>query len=470
MGRIAQVAWREFTATVATKGFILGVCLPPLIMLAMFPLIFLLMNKSGPRVSGEVAIIDHTGLVAPRVAELFDPQEVAKRNARQRETLEKAFDSTPASAMMTEEQKKLALEQAKAQAESNTDLRIVTLPPDADVEREKEPIAAAEGREKEVSAGEVKRLALAVIPEGSIKSADGEETFETYEFFVAPKLDFEVKRDIERQIDSAIVDARLKTAQYDPAHIRALMKSPEAKSTAVTKQGERAAANELSGMLLPFAFMFLLWIGTFSAGQYLLTSTIEEKSNRVMEVILSAVSPAQLMTGKIIGQMAVGLSIILAYGLLGGGSLIIFKQNHLLDLTLFGLLIVYFFIAFFLIASMMAAIGSAVSSIQEAQSLMMPVMMVLILPMVLWMPLQRNPNSLFAVILSFLPPVSPFVMVLRMAGSEEVPTWQIGGSIVVGIISAVIAVWFASKIFRVGVLMYGKPPSFFGLLKWIRYA
>lgn len=470
MGKIVLVAWREFTATVATKGFILGVCLPPLIMLAAFPLIFLLMNKSGPRVSGEVALIDRTGIVAPRVAELFSPEEVAKRNEKQRESIEKALSSTPMTSMMTEDQKKMALEQAKAVAESSTNLTVTALPPDADVEKEKEPIAAAEGREKEVGDGASKRLVLAVIPEGVIKNPDAEGKFEKYQIFIAPKLDFEVKQDIEKQIDSAIVDARLKTASYDPKQIRNLMKSPIADSTAVTKQGERSAGNPLTGMLLPFAFMFLLWVGTFSAGQYLLVSTIEEKSNRVMEVLLSAVSPTQLMTGKIVGQMAVGLSILLAYGLLGGGALLIFKQSHLLDLRLAGLLVIYFFIAFFLIASMMAAIGSAVSSIQEAQSLMMPVMLVLILPMVLWMPLQRNPNSLFAVILSFLPPVSPFVMVLRMAGSEKVPGWQIGGSIVVGAISAAAAVWLAAKIFRVGALMYGKPPSLVGLIKWVRYA
>ena len=110
---------------------------------------------------------------------------------------------------------------------------------------------------------------------------------------------------------------------------------------------------------------------------------------------------------------------------------------------------------------------------KEAQALMTPVMLVLLVPMMLWLPISRNPNGMFATICSFVPPVSPFVMVLRIpaaAGSVPVPAWQIALSIAIGIVSVAVAIWAAAKIFRVGVLMYGKPPNFTTLIKWIRMA
>ncbi len=97
-------------------------------------------------------------------------------------------------------------------------------------------------------------------------------------------------------------------------------------------------------------------------------------------------------------------------------------------------------------------------------------MIVLVIPMMLWFPILRNPNSTFATVCSFIPPISPFIMVLRISGSEKIPAWEIPVSIAVGLVSVVVAAWAAAKIFRIGVLMYGKPPNFPTLIKWIRMA
>ncbi|HVZ95005.1 MAG TPA: ABC transporter permease, partial [Phycisphaerales bacterium] len=452
----------------------LGVCLPPLLMLFVFTMMPLLLNKASPRVTGHIAIIDRTGKVADRFAELYAPDEIAKRQEKRKKAIEGMFDSSTAKLDLPVDEKSKEMMKSQASAFNVTlDVTVVKLPADADVETEKAPIAAAEGREK-LEDGD-KRLALIVIDDGSLtpdkaSSGDPDDPYKPYHMYLAPKLDFEVRGDIERQIGKSIVDARLLAAGIQANNVRELMTSPRNEAEAVTKQGSRQAANELSGMFIPMGFMFLIWIGVFSAGQYLLSSTIEEKSNRVMEVLLSAVSPLQLMTGKIIGQMAVGLSILLAYGTLGGGALIAFKYGHLIDPKVIILSIVYFFIAFGLIASLMAAIGSAVSSVQEAQSLIGPVMIVLIIPMLLWMPISRNPNSPFAVVCGLLPPISPFVMVLRIAGAEKIPDWQVVASLVIGIGSVFAAIWCAAKVFRVGALMYGKPPSLMGLMKWLRYS
>jgi len=99
-----------------------------------------------------------------------------------------------------------------------------------------------------------------------------------------------------------------------------------------------------------------------------------------------------------------------------------------------------------------------------------PVMAVLVIPWVLWMPISRNPDSVFATVTSFVPPINSFVMMVRLASTSPPPWWQVWLSILVGVASVYGALWFAAKVFRVGLLMYGKPPNFKTLIKWVRMA
>jgi ABC-2 type transport system permease protein len=204
------------------------------------------------------------------------------------------------------------------------------------------------------------------------------------------------------------------------------------------------------------------------SGQYLLTTTVEEKSNRVVEVLLSAVSPMELMVGKILGQLAVGLLVLLLYMGLGVMALISFAALGLLDPVLIVFLLLFFFLAYVSVGALMAAIGSAVNEMREAQGLMTPVMLLIMIPWILWMPISRDPNSMFATVLSFLPPLSNFVMMLRMASTTPPPLWQPILGIVIGAIGAVGMLWFAAKVFRIGLLMYGKPPTLGTLVRWAR--
>lgn len=462
MNKTFWVALREFKATVFTRAFILGFFLPPILMFGAVSLIPLLMNKSAPKVTGHIAVIDRAGAVSEKLSAAFEPQAVRERREA---ALKRGLDQAP----IPDALKQQAAGQAQVAASMVTtpELRVLTLPPESDTETEKSPILAASGKEKNAG-GADPRLALVVVPADAVRPPEGQD-FASFEYFVAPKLDFEIQQDIERQVNRAIVDARIEARGLEVKTIRDLTRTQDVKAIAVTKEGERSSG-EVAKLLVPGAFMILLWISVFAAGQYLLTSTIEEKSSRVMEVLLSAVSPFQLLVGKIIGQMAVGLLILIAYAGLGIGGLIVASMTHLVDPMNIVYLGIFFLLAFAMIACLMAAVGSAVSDIREAQSLMAPVMIVLVIPMMLWMPIIRNPNSLFAQVCSFVPPISPFVMVLRLSGSEAIPAWQIPASIVVGLIAVCVMAWAAAKVFRVGVLMYGKPPNFATLLRWIRLA
>jgi len=295
----------------------------------------------------------------------------------------------------------------------------------------------------------------------------------TYGFFHATTLDAEARSDIERAVASTIVKTRLQRAGYEPDEIERLSQRPNTRLRTVTEEGETETAEELQ-FIVPLAFMMLLWVSVMTGGQYLLMSTIEEKSSRVMEVLLSATSAMQLLTGKIIGQGLVGLSVLLIYVLLGLAAAKQFGGSGILQQLPFDQvpwLITYFIMAYFLFAALMAAVGSAVTEIREAQSLMGPIMTLLMLPLFLWFLIIDNPNSAFSITLSYIPFVTPFVMILRVSQTTDpVPMWQVISATAVGFLGVLIVGWGAVKIFRVGVLMYGKPPSLLGLMKWLRQA
>ena len=201
-----------------------------------------------------------------------------------------------------------------------------------------------------------------------------------------------------------------------------------------------------------------------------MTSTIEEKSSRVIEVLLSAVSPVELMAGKILGRMGASLVVLGLYVAIGMAALLSFALLGLLDPWLLFYLVVFFVIAYLVNASLMVAVGAAVNEMKEAQSLMIPVMLMLMAPWILAAPIARDPNSTFSTVISFIPPLNTFTMLIRMASSAPPPLWQVWISIAIGVASVCAAMWLASKVFRIGLLMYGKPPDFATLIRWVRAA
>jgi len=189
----------------------------------------------------------------------------------------------------------------------------------------------------------------------------------------------------------------------------------------------------------------------------------------VMEVLLSAISPMQLLSGKILGQAGVSAVILCMYGSAAFAGLVTFALLDLIPLSHLLMFVVFFIIAYFMVATIMAAVGSAVSELRDAHSLMGPVMLILIIPMALWPVLAEHPNGMIATITSFTPPLLPFVMILRVtASTEPVALWQVILSIVIGLGAVIAMVWMCARIFRIGILMQGKPPNIMQLAKWIR--
>lgn len=464
MRKVFQVALREFIATVTTKGFLIGVLIVPGMMVVAIFAINLLWNDEAPAVNGSVALVDRSGVMAEEIESRISPEKLAAEREQEveqrlRELTEQAGmgENVPPQMMVT------LRTQAEEMVGPASDIRIEELPADSDLEELKATLREGEAQVEN-------RLAVVEIDEHAIEPND-EGNYGSYRWFARPRLDDRVQNRLRWKVNNAIVDVRVKNAGQEPDNLRKLLEAGAMEAKTVTDAGEVSSdASEALTILLPMGFMMLLWVSTFTGGQYLLTTTIEEKSSRVIEVLLSALSPVQLMTGKIIGQMAVGLLILGIYSALGIGAMITFALMGFVEIVDLFYLTIFFFIAFFLIASLMAAIGSAVNDMREAQSLMTPVMLILIIPMMLWMPIARDPNSTFSMVLSIVPPISPFAMMVRLASTEPVPFWQIALAIVLGVIAVYLTIRGAAKIFRIGVLMYGKPPNFLTLLKWIKMA
>ena len=462
MNKTMHVAIREFMATVATKGFVIGLVVLPVVILIMILGMRYLLNEEAPRIEGEVAVIDPTGEIHDRITDYLRPEAIAERRDDFQELIE---EHTPepikqiSQAAGSDDARTLALNAILGQV---PDLEVVELPASTDPEQAKEPL-------RKGKANEGGRLALIVVHDDAVVKSPEEEGYGKYDLFLREKLDDRLVDEIKAGMWNAIVDARVSNAGLDREYIDSLVRVGRVKSRTVTASGEKET-NEVLNVLLPMAFIGLLFASVMTGGQSLMTTMVEEKSSRVVEVLLSAVSPMQMMAGKIIGQMFVGFLVLLVYSGMGIAALISFAVLGLIDLSLLLYLFIFYLIAYFVIASLLAAIGAAVNEMREAQSLMGPVMVVLMIPWILWMPISRNPNSTFAVVTSFLPPINPFVMLTRLTSSSPPPMWQVWLSIAIGVASIYVAIWFAAKVFRVGVLMYGKPPNFATLIKWVRAA
>lgn len=465
MKKMLYVAGREFMATVTTKGFVFGILVAPLAIALIIYLLPRYLTKAPPKVEGQVVIIHPTGAVAEGVAAYLTPQRFAERRAKTTRDIEDATSATLRGATAASPGASAAVKQSIDTALGSVPrLQVVTLPGGSDLDAAKAPLKVPL---PDHGAGPDTRLAVIVVDADAVRPADGREAFGTYELFVRDKLDDRLVDDLHAAMREAIVASRLQASGFDAGRIKVLTSVPRPDSRTVTAEGERTTNKELN-TILPAAFMILLLVSVMTSGQYLLTSTVEEKSNRVVEVLLSAVSPMELMTGKILGQMCVGLLVLALYAGLGVLALVSFATVGLVDPFLLVFLLVFFVIAYLIFASMMAAIGSAVNEMREAQSLMTPIMMIMMIPWIIWLPLSREPNSLLAVVLSFVPPFSSFVMLLRMTSVAPPPMWQAWASVVVGAVGVYAALWFAARVFKVGLLMYGKPPTFGTLVKWAR--
>ena len=440
--KVALIAWREFRFTALTKGFIFGAVAMPVLMFGVIALMPMLLSRESPPLVGTIVIADPSGTILPRARDILA--------------------SPPSNVEVLQDLAENPTTDPAAQLDALSELGD-TPTQRIEVEwRAEQSLDAIEPMKSELREGLI--LAGAAIP---IASLDPSVEAKPFELYIPSSLSPKHVRQITRAIQQAVEDERIARSGIDANLISRLAKVPSPATTRISPEGGEAQERTELRLIVPGAFMMLLWICVFTSANYLLTTTIEEKSNKVMEVLLAAASPMQLLAGKILGYSMVSLVMLVMYGGLGMAGLAAATMLDLVPMSHIAYLLIFFVMAYFMVSSMMAAVGSAVSDLREAQSLVGPVMMLLIVPLMLWAPIIENPNGPLATIASFIPPASPFVMVLRLtASTEEIPIWQTALAIAWGFGCAWGMLWLAARIFRVGVLMQGKPPTPKELVKW----
>ena len=420
--KIGLVAKRDFLATVSTKGFVLGLLIFPAL-IALGALVGpRIISLRSPQVAGDVAILDSTGLVTVELRESLSASGIeARRAANARRAIAQAAPGTENTGPSLQ-----AIRQAVGQVPM---LTLRELPVESDLQREKGWLT--------MPAGEGQRhLALIAVHDDAVTRAAPAGEFGSYDLYTARALDDATESTLHESLREALVSARLKAGNFDPPTVTTIMRVIRPASTLVPAGGEQRMQRAFTRML-PFALGLFLFLGIIMGGDRAsMTSTVEEKSSRVVEVVLASVSPFELMAGKLLSQLGIGLITIGIYVALGFLALFQFAMFGLVEPVLVVYLLVFYVLSYLVFGAVMMAIGAAVNEMNEAQSLFGPVIMVLMVPYMLSPFIGRAPNSTLATIASFVPPINTFVMMSRLASDAPPPMWQVALTIVIGLAAA----------------------------------
>ncbi|MDP3314232.1 ABC transporter permease [Lutibacter sp.] len=437
MNKLKLIVKREFLAKVKNKSFIVMTILSPLLMVGLFALIVFLNQKNSEEIR-TVAFVDESNL----------------------------------------------MESVFIDSESTKYINLTEL-----------GLALAKEKTNEFYYG------LVYIP----KKDSLNELASSILFYSNESPSLSLVGDIEHNLERKIRDLKIEQLQFDIEKIKAA-------ETVVTVHSENFSGEKSSkmGSMLKMAtgggFGYLIFMFIIIYGTSVMRSVIEEKTSRIIEVIISSVKPFQLMMGKIIGNALAGILQFIIWMISAGFlmfaitlilgpdatevaanstqitngvvqqvqesamsdiQLALQEIKNLPILTMFFSFIIYFLGGYLIYSSIYAAIGAAVDSETDTQQFMMPVLMPLIIAIYVGFSVIENPHGPIALGFSLFPLTSPIVMLMRIPFG--VPWWQIAVSMFLLIITFIGIVWFAAKIYRVGILMYGKKPTYKELYKWLKY-
>jgi ABC-2 type transport system permease protein len=423
MHKILAVIKREYIQIVRTKGFVIGTVLGPVLMLALIVIPIVVQFISVDQ-QERIGVVDRTGKIFSELDEKLDQK---LKDGSRRYVLQEFRTKEDIEGLLEELNKKVL--------------------------------------DKELSA-------YIFIPE------DVEEGGEA-EYVSEHVSDFDKRGNFSQALSSIIIEKRLKGEGLDPQKIGQYMRPVSLVTKKVTSRGvERDTGGTF---MISWFLVLVLYMTVIFYGQIILRGVIEEKSSRMVEIVLSSMRPFQLMAGKILGIAAVGFTQYAIWALFGiaatrysqGLVTGFFPAASSFDMPtipayIFIYFIVFFILGYFLYGTIYSGIGSMVNNEKEAQQLVMPVTMFLIVPIMLMMFVVRSPDSTVSVVLSLIPFFSPILMLLRICILLP-PFSQIAASIVLLVLTTVLMIWLSAKIYRVGILMYGKRPNLFEIVKWLRY-
>jgi ABC-2 type transport system permease protein len=262
------------------------------------------------------------------------------------------------------------------------------------------------------------------------------------------------------------IGLKLSKEGASPSLLKFISNNVDIKTVKVEKDGEGPHHDLLAMFFTSLIFIILLMMMVISSGGMLVRSLLEEKSNRLIEIIISSCTPNELLTGKVLGLSALGLTQVLFWTMIGAvlaSTSVVPPEafNNILPVFLF------FALGFTFYSAVFVGIGSIVSTEQEAQQITSYLSLAMIMPIAFALPAIENPDSAFVHILSYIPLTIPAIMILRF-NIGPVPLWEVLVSVFIMAASIYISIIAAGKLFRVGILSYGKRPSLKEVISWLK--
>lgn len=442
MRKILVVAMREYQAAVKTKAFLLSLILMPVMMGG--SVFFQLMMRDKVDITAKhVAVVDHSGRLYPAIAAaalardqadvmnggIFQERDGERKQIQPRYILEKddGADVDP----------KQTLLRLSDRVRSHELFAFVVI--GKDVLNPDAPLDAA----------------------AAVQYYSNSPTYDdVQEWFLGP-------------VNKTVQELRLAEAKLDSKTVAAATKRVPVGNlglVSVDAAGQITKAletNRIANLFIPMGLMMLMFMVVMVGASPLMQSVLEEKMQRIAEVLLGSISPFSLMMGKLLGMVGVSLTIATLYMI---GAYISLKKtgySEFFPAHVIWWFIVYQALAVLMFGALFIAIGAAVSDMKEAQSLMTPVMLVVVAPMFVWTNVVKEPLSTMSTAFSLFPPATPMLMVMRQAIPPGIPAWQPLVGIVGVLLTTLAFVFAAGRIFRVGILMQGKGAKFGEMIRWV---
>jgi ABC-2 type transport system permease protein len=450
MTKMFAVMKREYLQAVRKKMFIIMTILLPFLMAGITILPGLLIAKGMG--SKRIAVIDGTGKLQDAFSNPNAPAEPEKKTS-------------------ASEEARKAISGRRREPQFPTEMRIEYVDQSGakDLDAAVKPYLDRLGRNKKDAD---KLEGVFVIPSSAVSDPETQMTY-----YSRSSTELIVQERMARIANKSLQRMRLSANGINPELVDDLLQDLSVEGVQLSKSGEKKTGGELN-FLVAFIFAALLMIPSLVYGQETMRGIVQEKTDRVVEVLVSSVSPMQLLSGKILGIAAVGLTQIFVWltmvgliGAFGAATLMMADVNitQFIRPMVFVYFLIFFVLAYLTYVCVYAIAGAVCNSEKEAQQFVMPIMLLMMVPWFLMMPIVLNPDAPFAVGFSLAPVFGPITMFVR-AMVTDVPLWHILASIVISIATIAGFFWITAKIFRVGILSYGKRPTIPELLRWVRVA
>jgi ABC-2 type transport system permease protein len=441
LNKLFAVLKREYIQAVRKKMFIIMTFLLPVLMSALFILPSLLMVKGmGQK---RVAVLDGTGQLQPAFAQPNAPTTQEKQEAKRPIPRRRSIPTT-----MTVE--------------------YVNRAGDENLEETAKPYMARLSKKQQDGGLD----GVLLIPSAAIASAEGR-----LKYYARSATDFVTQERLASITNGAVQRIRLTAQGIQEENIDRIMTDMRIDAVQLSKSGQQKKGG-VGNFLIGFLFIALLIMPSLIYGLEIMRGIIQEKTDRVAEILVSSMTPVQLLVGKIVGIAAVGLTqisvwmimagVVGAYAgattVMAGGSI-----SQFLSAATFLYFFIFFILAYLTFVCIYAIGGAVCNSEKEANQLIAPVTMVMLLPWFLMAAIITNPDSPLSVGFSLSPVFAPITMFVRILVADP-PLWHIAVAILVSIATIAVFFWVTAKIFRVGILAYGKRPTIPELWRWLKVA